>query len=66
MAAKWEANLYRKIGETFGKEIRDEVCDGFGIASIEMPGRKSPLHAHNLGEAGRQGGKRGVQGTAGE
>jgi hypothetical protein len=40
--AEAQANLHRKVGEVFGKEIRDEVFAGIGIAPLGLPSSEKP------------------------
>jgi hypothetical protein len=39
-------NLYRKVGENFGIEIRDEVFKGIGVAPYGTPSPEKPAYMH--------------------
>lgn len=40
--AEAQANLHRKAGEEFGREIRDEIFAGIGIAPLGLPSPEKP------------------------
>ncbi len=48
--AEAQANLHRRVGEVFGKEIRDEVFAGIGIAPLGLPSSEKPRFMHPVVE----------------
>jgi hypothetical protein len=40
--AEAQPNLYRKVGETFGETLRDEVFAGIGVAPLGIPSPDKP------------------------
>lgn len=44
--AEAQGNLYRLVGERFGKGIRDEVFAGIGLSPLGAPSPDKPHHVH--------------------
>jgi len=40
--AEAQPNLYRKVGDTFGEPVRDEVFAGIGVAPLGVPSPEKP------------------------
>lgn len=44
--AEAQGNLYRRVAEIFGEDVRDEVFDGIGVAPLGLPAPDKPRTLH--------------------